>query len=80
MSAERFADQPLYAVPADGIADCLCGNGQTQPCCGGRVEAHHERKESIRVTAPFFIHAIEIRFATQALRGCEVQCGRGQRR
>lgn len=78
MGAKGLANQALYAIAAYRVANRLGRNRQSQARCGRRIHPYGQRKESIRMTAAFFVRAIEIRFATQSLRRPEAKLSGGQ--
>lgn len=79
MRSKGFADQALYAIASDGSANDFRRDGEAQPCRRQGIGSHHECEHRIGVSATLLVRAIEVRFATQPLRGCEAKLVSRQR-
>ena len=78
MGSKRLANQAFYAIAPHRISHRLGSDRESQARCRQGVQAHCKCEQAIRMAAALFVHAIEIGFATQALRWPEGQLGSRQ--
>lgn len=79
MLTKRFPDQALDAIAAHRIPNDAGGNRQSKAGNGRAAVSRKYREESVGRAARVTIHAIELRFFPEALRGFERASGRQAR-